>query len=154
MLSWPVFPTDSGSDPEAFDRDHLHSADHLYHPEARFSGSQCRDAPAGTGERENDEKTVDDRTVKFSPCGLEDGMVPSVRFLSSGFVCSLQHSTQMCALFAQVSDCGWLKPTSGLTFMGEVIFFLLSIRVFLLLNIVGTGFGKPRRRKMGRWDSL
>ncbi|KAJ8776390.1 hypothetical protein J1605_001237 [Eschrichtius robustus] len=46
----------------------------------------ARDAPAGTGERENDEKTVDDRTVKFSPWCLEDGMVPSVRFLSSGFV--------------------------------------------------------------------
>ncbi|TKC39869.1 hypothetical protein EI555_020563, partial [Monodon monoceros] len=46
----------------------------------------ARDAPAGTGERENDEKTVDDRTVKFSPWCLEDGMVPSVHFLSSGFV--------------------------------------------------------------------
>lgn len=49
---------------------------------------------------------------------------------------------------------GWLKPTSGLTFMGEVTFCLLSIRVFLLLSIVGMGFGKPRRRKMGKWDSL
>lgn len=67
---------------------------------------QCRDAPTGTGERENDEKTVDDRTVKFSPCCLEDGMVPSVRFLSSGFVCSRQHNTQMCALFTQVSVVG------------------------------------------------
>ncbi|KAF5917715.1 hypothetical protein HPG69_013552, partial [Diceros bicornis minor] len=61
----------------------------------------ARDAPAGTGERENDEKAVDDRTVKFSPCCLEDGMVPSVRSLSLGFV--LQHYIQMCALFAQVS---------------------------------------------------
>lgn len=42
---------------------------------------QCRDAPARTGERENDEETVDDRTVKFSPCCLEDGMVPSVVFV-------------------------------------------------------------------------
>lgn len=50
---------------------------------------QCRDAPAGTGERENDEKTVDDRTVTFCPCCLEDGMVPSVRSHSLGFVCSL-----------------------------------------------------------------
>ncbi|KAG8508579.1 Band 4.1-like protein 4B, partial [Galemys pyrenaicus] len=49
----------------------------------------CRDAPARTRERENDEKTVDDRTVKFFPRCLEDGTVPSVRFLSSGFACLL-----------------------------------------------------------------
>ncbi|XP_047380266.1 band 4.1-like protein 4B isoform X3 [Sciurus carolinensis] len=57
----------------------------------------ARDTTAGTGERENDEKTVDDRTVKFSPCRLEDGMVPSVRFLSSGVVCSFWHNIRMCA---------------------------------------------------------
>lgn len=50
---------------------------------------QHRDTPAGVGKRENDEKTVDDGTVKLSSHRLEDGMVPSVRFLSSGFVCSL-----------------------------------------------------------------
>lgn len=97
MLSWPVFPTDSSSSPEAFDRDHLHSADRLHHSEACFSGSQCRDTPTRTGERENDEKTVDDRTVKFSLCCLENGMVPSVRFLSSGFVCS-PSTTYKCVL--------------------------------------------------------
>lgn len=80
-------------------------------------------------------------------------MVPSVRFPSSGFVCSLQHNTRMCALLTQVSVVG-LKPTSGLTFIGEVIFCLLSIRGFLLLNLAGTGLGKPGRRKMGKWDSL
>ncbi|KAK2493866.1 hypothetical protein MC885_006566 [Smutsia gigantea] len=57
----------------------------------------ARDTPTGTGERENDEKTVDDRTVKCSPCCLEDGMVPSVRFLSSGFVCS-RSTTYRCVL--------------------------------------------------------
>lgn len=72
--------------------------------------SQCRDTPAGTGERENDEETADDRTVKLSPGCLEEGMVPSVRFLSSGFVCSLQHSIQACALFAQVSMAGQSQP--------------------------------------------
>lgn len=40
MLSWPVFPTDSSSNPEAFDRDRLHSADHLHHSEACFSSGQ------------------------------------------------------------------------------------------------------------------
>uniref|UniRef100_G3TR34 Erythrocyte membrane protein band 4.1 like 4B n=1 Tax=Loxodonta africana TaxID=9785 RepID=G3TR34_LOXAF len=66
----------------------VHSADSLYHPEACVSGSQCRDTPPGTGQRENDEKTVDDRTMKFFPRRLEDGMVPSVPFRSSGFVCT------------------------------------------------------------------
>lgn len=33
--------------------------------------SQCRDAPARTGKREDDEKTADDRTVKLRPCCLE-----------------------------------------------------------------------------------
>lgn len=113
---------------------------------------QCRDAPAGTGKRENDEKTIDDRTVKFSPCCLEDGMVPSVRFLSSGFECSLQHSTQTCALFTRSP---WLVEANfRLDFIGEVILCLLSIRAFLLLSIDGTGFGEPRRRKIGKWDSF
>lgn len=33
--------------------------------------SQCRDAPARTGKREDDEKTADDGTVKLRPCCLE-----------------------------------------------------------------------------------
>ena len=81
--------------------------------------SQCRDTPAGTGERENDEETADDRTVKLSPGCLEEGMVPSVRFLSSGFVCSVRPGLH-----------GRSKPTSGLTFIGKVICCLLSIRGF------------------------
>ena len=40
MLSWPVFPVDSNSDPAATDRDCGHSTDHLYLPEARLSGNQ------------------------------------------------------------------------------------------------------------------
>ena len=40
MLSWPVFPADSCSDPEALDRDRVHSADHLHHSEACFSNNQ------------------------------------------------------------------------------------------------------------------
>lgn len=63
---------------------------------------QCRDAPARTGERENDEETVDDRTVKFSPCCLEDGMVPSVVFVLRALYAH-EHSIQTCALFARVS---------------------------------------------------
>lgn len=64
---------------------------------------QCRDAPAGTGERENDEKTVDDRTVKFSPCCLEDGMVPSVVFVLRALRAHSSTAHKTCALFAQVS---------------------------------------------------
>lgn len=33
--------------------------------------SQCRDAPARTGKREDDEKIADDRTVRLCPCCLE-----------------------------------------------------------------------------------
>lgn len=55
MLSWPVLPADSSSDPEALDRGRVHSADHLHHSEACFSSNQCRDTPAGTGERENED---------------------------------------------------------------------------------------------------
>lgn len=149
MLSWPVFPTDSSSDPEAFDRDRVHSADDLHHSEACFSGSQRRDPPAGTGERENDEEIVDDRAVKFSPCRLEDGAVPSVRFFSSGFGCSLS-TTCKCALRVPRPLGLWVKPTSGLTFIGKVTLCLLSMRVFLLLSVFETGCGKPRRRKMGK----
>lgn len=36
-----------------------------------FVVTQCRDAPARTGKREDDEKTADDRTVKLCPCCLE-----------------------------------------------------------------------------------
>lgn len=34
----------------------------------------------------------------------------------------------------------WLKPTSRLTFIGKVTLCLLSIRGFLLLNVVETGW--------------
>lgn len=110
---------------------------------------QRRDPPAGTGERENDEEIVDDRAVKFSPCRLEDGAVPSVRFFSSGFGCSLS-TTCKCALRVPRPLGLWVKPTSGLTFIGKVTLCLLSMRVFLLLSVFETGCGKPRRRKMGK----
>ena len=55
MLSWPVFPADSSSDPEALDRGRVHSADHLHHSEACFSSNQvcqsgrCRQVTLVTG---------------------------------------------------------------------------------------------------------
>lgn len=58
---------------------------------------QCGDAPAGTGERENDEKAVDDRTVKFSPGCPEDGMVPSVVFVLWA-VCAHSSTAYKCVL--------------------------------------------------------
>lgn len=49
---------------------------------------------------------------------------------------------------------GQSKPTSGLTFIGKVVLCLLSIRVFLLLNIVETGLESLGAEKWGNGDSF
>lgn len=130
MLSRPVFPADPSRDPEAFDRDRPHRADRLHPPEACCSGSQCRDAPAGTGEGENDEKTVDDGTVKFSlmPGGWHGAFCP-FPFFRLGVLTLAQHSAVGCP--ARPGRRDWWKPTAGLSFIGKVILCLMSIGVFL-----------------------
>lgn len=49
---------------------------------------------------------------------------------------------------------GSWKPTSGLTFIGKVILGLLSTRVFLLLNVVETGFVSLGEEKWENGDSF
>lgn len=114
---------------------------------------QCRDTPAGTGERKNDEKTVDDRTVTFSlmPGGWH-GAFCSFPFFGLCVLCLAQHSTVVCPARPGLHG-GW-KPTSGLTSIGKVILCLLSIRVFLWLNVIETGVSRFRRRKMGKQGFL
>lgn len=126
MLSWPVLPTDSSRNPEAFGRDCDHSADHLRHAEARLSGCQCRDTPARTGERENDEKTVDDRTVKFSPVAWRMAWcLLSVFFLRA--LCAPSSTTYTCVLCSP-GYLWFIEARFWLEFR-KVIFCLLSISV-------------------------
>lgn len=75
----------------------------------------------------------------------------SVFFLRA--LCAHSSTTHRCVLCSPRSP-SLVEANFWLDLYGRSYFRLLSIRVFLLLSIVGTGFGKPRRRKMGKWDSL